>query len=244
MTPENIKNIKKMNAKELQKKLKNTTDEGMQIFFLTELGKFSKGPTVQETLLRYTESPSVALRSTAFDALIKNGNKEVISAAIKHLDDEYKVVIRCIELLGFHCVVNTIPLLKSLMDSPNKWIRFYAADNLGDMNDDSLISFLSTQLEGEIEDIVRSGCYSGIIKLVEYEEDIPFWIGKMGELLMNTKDPDAAYVTINSLTDFADAPFSKQIVTILQSRLDIEEDKKLSRLLEWSLACIEQWEKL
>ncbi|EUJ25501.1 HEAT repeat domain-containing protein [Listeria cornellensis] len=230
--------------KSYKKKLKNTTDEGIQIFLLSELGKFSKGPTVQDTLLRYTESPSVALRSTAFDALIKNGHKEVINAAIKHLDDEYKVVIRCIELLGFHRILKAIPLLKSLMNNPNKWIQFYAADNLGDMNDDSLISFLSTQLEGEIEDIVRSGCYSGIIKLVEYEEDVPFWIGKMGELLMNTKDPDAAYVTINSLTDFADAPFSKQIITILQSRLDVEEDNKLIRLLEWSLACIERWEKL
>ncbi|MHC5250751.1 HEAT repeat domain-containing protein [Listeria kieliensis] len=121
--------IIQMDARHLLREIKKTDQANLnkQILIINMLAKFSKGKTVQKNLLKFTDSQETILRATAFDALLVNGHKEVINAAFRHLNDEIDVVIRCIELLGYHEKRKVIPYLIKFLDDDEPVIRFYAA---------------------------------------------------------------------------------------------------------------------
>jgi hypothetical protein len=238
---EKILQIDSMDAKRLLKELKKTPINneyfGVHILLLNELSKFSKGKTVEKTLLEFTESVYPVLRATAFDALLKNGHKQVIHAAIKHLDDEQKVVIRCIELLGYHNKKQIIPRLIEFLKDEREWVRFYSAINLGILLENSN-KVLNVYIHQENNPVVLVGLYYGIAYQVTEDQEYIRLIDQIGQILLETENGEYKMTIIDILADLAYPEYQNNVFTIYNEFTKKETDEKIKNYITGAIQLI------
>ncbi|EMG27369.1 HEAT repeat domain-containing protein [Listeria fleischmannii] len=192
---------------------------------------------MEKTLLEFTESEYPVLRATAFDALLKNGHKQVIHAAIKHLEDEQKVVIRCIELLGYHNKKQIVPRLIGFLKDEREWVRFYSAINLGVLLENSN-KVLNVYIHQENNPVVLVGLYYGIAYQVTEDQEYIRLIDQIGQILLETEKGEYKMTIIDILADLAYPEYQNNVFTIYNEFTKKETDEKTKNYITGAIQLI------
>ncbi|EDO1153103.1 HEAT repeat domain-containing protein [Listeria innocua] len=229
-----------MDAKQLLKKLKHTTEEAQMLKIIPKLGKYAKGKTIENSLVALSESNSEKIRAASIDALLTNPHKRIKKLVMAHINDTNEVKMKCFEYLGYHRMKQAEPILLAHLNDADHWIRYFAVLNIGDMSSYELIENVEKHLENENNDVVKSGGYLTLYLLSETDADMEYNRQKLIELL-NSTDEEARFVTINTLTDIG-AHFEKEkVIQAFSERLEIEKDKDNVAVLNWGIRILKYY---
>ncbi|EAD3584971.1 HEAT repeat domain-containing protein [Listeria monocytogenes] len=229
-----------MDAKQLLKTLKNTTDEDNLLKIIPKLGKYAKGKTVENALVDLLEAGSEKIRAAAIDALLTNPHKRIKKLIMAHMTDTNLVKEKCFEYTGYHKMKQAEPILLAHLNNSDHWVRYFAILNIGDMGSYELIEDVKKHLESEINDVVKSGGYLTLYLLSETDEDIEYNRQKLIELL-NSSDDEARFVTINTLADIGGHFEKEKVIQALSKQLEIEEDVDNIIVLKWSIRILKYY---
>ncbi|MBC2248566.1 MULTISPECIES: HEAT repeat domain-containing protein [Listeria] len=229
-----------MDAKTLLKALKNTKNEAQRLKIIPELGKYAKGKTVERALVDLTESSSEKIRAAAIDALLTNPHKHIKKLVMKHMTDTNRVKTKCFEYVGHHWMTQAEPILLAHLNDADRWVRYFAVLNLGDMGAYDVVEDIEKHLKNETSDVVKSGCYFTLVLLSETEEEKNSYEHKLIQLL-NSSDDVARYVTINNLADLRNYLKREKLIKVLSARLEIETDDENITTLKNAIQSLEYW---
>ncbi|EDK4068094.1 HEAT repeat domain-containing protein [Listeria monocytogenes] len=229
-----------MDAKTLLKALKNTKNEAQMLKIIPQLGKYAKGKTVERALVDLSESRSEKIRAAAIDALLINSHKRIKKLVMKHMTDTNRVKTKCFEYVGHHWMKQAEPILLAHLNDADRWVRYFAILNIGDMQSYDLIEDIEKHLENETSDVVKSGCYLTLVLLSDTEAEKDCYEQKLIQLL-NSSDEVARYVTINNLADLKNHLKREQIINAFYARLEIESDEENITTLKNAIRSLKYW---
>ncbi|MBC1355931.1 HEAT repeat domain-containing protein [Listeria welshimeri] len=229
-----------MDAKTLLKALKNTKNEAQMLKIIPQLGKYAKGKTVERALVDLSESSSEKIRAAAIDALLINSHKRIKKLVMKHMTDTNRVKTKCFEYVGHHWMKQAEPILLAHLNDADRWVRYFAILNIGDMQSYDLIEDVEKHLENETSDVVKSGCYLTLVLLSDTEAEKDCYQQKLIQLL-NSSDEVARYVTINNLADLKNHLKREPIINAFYARLQIESDEENITTLKNAIRSLKYW---
>ncbi|EIF2213416.1 HEAT repeat domain-containing protein [Listeria monocytogenes] len=229
-----------MDAKQLLQTLKNTPNETQMIKIIPKLGKYAKGKTVENALVSLSESSSEKIRAAAIDALLTNSHKRIKKLVMAHMSNTNEVKTKCFEYMGYHRMKQAEPILLAHLNDVDRWVRYFAVLNLGDLGAYDVIEGVEKHLENETSDVVKSGCYSTLVLLSETEAEKDCYEQKLIQLL-NSSDEVARYVTINNLADLKNHLKREQIINAFYARLEIESDEENITTLKNAIRSLKYW---
>ncbi|MBC2062936.1 HEAT repeat domain-containing protein [Listeria marthii] len=229
-----------MDAKQLLQILKNTPNETQMLKIVPKLGKYAKGKTVENALVSLSESSSEKIRAAAIDALLTSPHKRIKKLVMAHMSDTNAVKTKCFEYMGYHRMKQAEPILLAHLNDADRWVRYFAVLNLGDMGAYDIIEDIEKYLEIETSDVVKSGCYFTLVLLSETEEEKNSYEHKLIQLL-NSSDDVARYVTINNLADLRNYLKREKLIKVLSARLEIETDDENITTLKNAIQSLEYW---
>ncbi|EUJ32441.1 HEAT repeat-containing protein [Listeria floridensis FSL S10-1187] len=230
-----------MNAKEIIKRIKNTKSIDAKKQLIKGLGKYAKGKTVQSFLLGLTENQNEEIRAAAVDSLLINKKKVVKMKIVKHLEDINLVKVKCFEYIGYHKMSQFLPLLVSFLVDEDFWVRYYAVLNIGDMGDESYLEIVKQHLENEQNDVVRAGYFFTLFLLIDEEQEWRFYIRQLENLLVNSQNNVARFVTINFLIDVATNIGTEQVEQLFKQCLLVESDLENQETLKNGIRSVKYW---
>nr|WP_235007108.1 HEAT repeat domain-containing protein [Listeria monocytogenes] len=132
------------------------------------------------------------------------------------------------------------PIILAYLNDADRWVRYFAILNLGDMGAYDVIEDVEKHLENETSDVVKSGCYSTLVLLSETETEKDCYEQKLIQLL-NSSDEVARYVTINNLADLKNHLKREQIINAFYARLEIESDEENITTLKNAIRSLKSW---
>nr|WP_256263144.1 HEAT repeat domain-containing protein [Listeria monocytogenes] len=132
------------------------------------------------------------------------------------------------------------PILLAHLNDVDRWVRYFAVLNLGDLGAYDVIEGVEKHLENETSDVVKSGCYFTLVLLSETEAEKDCYEQKLIQLL-NSSDEVARYVTINNLADLKNHLKREQIINAFYARLEIESDEENITTLKNAIRSLKYW---
>ncbi|MCD2224622.1 HEAT repeat domain-containing protein [Listeria cossartiae] len=229
-----------MDAKQLLQTLKNTPDEAQILKIIPKLGKYVKGKTIENSLVALSESNSEKIRAAAIDALLTNPHKRIKKLVMAHMTDTNEVKTKCFEYMGYHRMKQAELILLAHLNDVDRWVRYFAILNLGDLGAYDVIEDVEKHLENENSDVVKSGCYLTLFLLSETEEGKTYYEEELIHLL-NSTDDAARYVTINTLSDIGKNREREKIIKALSACLNIEVDDENIFVIKNCIRSLKYW---
>ncbi|WP_235006970.1 HEAT repeat domain-containing protein [Listeria monocytogenes] len=132
------------------------------------------------------------------------------------------------------------PILLAHLNDVDRWVRYFAVLNLGDLGAYDVIEGVEKHLENETSDVVKSGCYFTLVLLSETEAEKDCYEQKLIQLL-NSSDEVARYVTFNNLADLKNHLKREHIINAFYARLEIESDEENITTLKNAIRSLKYW---
>ncbi|ARM72078.1 hypothetical protein LMxysn_0443 [Listeria monocytogenes] len=210
---------KDLNYNELIQLIQTISDSDELSNILEELKEYPLNEQLKSLYNSYIEHDDSLVRCIAFESLAKaeNPDKKIAQKAIEHLNDEDIVATSCVELLAEYRHIPAISSIKNLLGNSSAGVRCVAAEALGDMECQELISNIIKANEMEKDDLAKVGQAYGIYMLGN-TDDKNQAVKHLIELLYS-ENVTASYRAMNNLINILNDKNQTIIYKGFQDRL-------------------------